>query len=493
MAESMAAREEHCTQLREELKTWERDFSSNNDGRKPGRADIREHPDIASKYKDYNKLRDIISGKVVPPEHVKPSKKRKSGDDCPLTPSKRPKTVQATPRRREDSKSQVEQVDNKVEEELIEATPALKRTMMGPTPQRDGIMIGLFENMPTDTPSRPRTVLGNVDANIERTPSKGNWLLAVGSSNATFETPRHMKTPTTVSRKAFMDQFLTPSRKKTDNEALPSSKKLDATPAFLKRDVFIFSTLEEAPQSPEVRKPWKPRQFGRSLSGKIRQLREEEDKQADDEWDAMLEMENDEVEANTSKAPKIVVEDSQHVVMLDAEGFVLSDGEDAEGEVLPQLDRNGQPRKAYKKKGLKRQTRRVIMRPVLPKVQEASKEAEQSEPETETEEMVGETRNVPQSEPTENNVQNFDNESDAFSDHADVASAADEELRTSSKSSKISKSKSKKSKEHSSKATKPSKKRAIKPEAHANYVKLKIKNQNGKGNKGKGKFGRKNR
>lgn len=48
-------------------------------------------------------------------------------------------------------------------------------------------------------------------------------------------------------------------------------------------------------------------------------------------------------------------------------------------------------------------------------------------------------------------------------------------------------------KEVPSKVTKPTKKKVVKPEAHANYVKLKIKNQNTKGNKGKGRFGRKHR
>lgn len=32
--------------LRAELKTWEKEFASTHDGRKAGREDIKQHPDI---------------------------------------------------------------------------------------------------------------------------------------------------------------------------------------------------------------------------------------------------------------------------------------------------------------------------------------------------------------------------------------------------------------------------------------------------------------
>lgn len=38
--------EERSIQLRSELKQWERDFAVSHNGRKAGREDIKQHPDI---------------------------------------------------------------------------------------------------------------------------------------------------------------------------------------------------------------------------------------------------------------------------------------------------------------------------------------------------------------------------------------------------------------------------------------------------------------
>jgi hypothetical protein len=304
----------------------------------------------AAKYKQYNKLRDHNSREPAP----KNSKKRKSDDDVNLTPSKRQMSAEVTPRKRKDSKSEVQIA---LEDQ---ATPVVKRTMMGPTPQKDGKMMGIFDLLPIETPSKLRTVFGSV-MNVMRTPSKSNDLFK--DDALIEERARGSRTPASTGKRFLLDAFVTPKKRKSEEEGTPSSSmKRLATPSFLKRDNFTLSTVCEEPLSPEVALPWKRRPFGRSLSGMIKDLRKQEDEQADDEWDVMLEAEGETVpsKSTTSGVPKIVVEDSQRNVELDAEGFVPSEVEETDTEVLPQLDRHGKPRKPYKKKGLKRQTRRVI-------------------------------------------------------------------------------------------------------------------------------------
>jgi DNA replication regulator SLD2 len=112
-----------------------------------------------------------------------------------------------------------------------------------------------------------------------------------------------------------------------------------------------------------------------------------------------------------------------------------------------------------------------------PAPQRCDDESEQSD--NEHEELIAETQDLPTQTGLENEDIDHDDDSDAFSNKID------EEALT-VKRAKVSKT-------GKGTITKPTKKRVVKPEAHANYVKLKIKNQNTKGNKGKGRFGRKNR
>ncbi|PHH85184.1 hypothetical protein CDD83_785 [Cordyceps sp. RAO-2017] len=46
--------------LRARLKKWESDWATAHGGSKPGRQDIKDNPDIAGNYKEYNK-RDTTS------------------------------------------------------------------------------------------------------------------------------------------------------------------------------------------------------------------------------------------------------------------------------------------------------------------------------------------------------------------------------------------------------------------------------------------------
>lgn len=54
-----------CHDLRTKLKEWEKFFAETNSGRKPGKEDIKKNPDIAAKYKTYNRKRDVLDGKRI--------------------------------------------------------------------------------------------------------------------------------------------------------------------------------------------------------------------------------------------------------------------------------------------------------------------------------------------------------------------------------------------------------------------------------------------
>ena len=144
---------------------------------------------------------------------------------------------------------------------------------------------------------------------------------------------------------------------------MAAKKCQDGTPAH-----------EEISFSPvAVRLPPKP--IGRGLSTLVKNLRGLEDELLDEDLDVLREMEAEEAgvpsltqaQIQPPKRPKLLVQDSQLEMPLGADG----EKESSEDEELAKEDlgRGGKPLKVWKKKGQKRSTRRVIMKPTTAKWQ----------------------------------------------------------------------------------------------------------------------------
>lgn len=256
------------------------------------------------------------------------------------------------------------------EEGEIEPTPAAVRMHLGPTPQKDGHILSLFDDLPSSTkPSR--SALATIEANATFTPSKPSQSLLVDNESP----PENLhldRTPASSSKRFLLDSFVsTPplKRKREDDEATvhatPSSAKGLSTPAFLRRssNMLIMDTLvEEAEQEGEMKSlnigrmrqpPFKKRGIVRSLSSIIQGLRKQEDDKLDEELEMMREMETGDDDEEPAR-PSVQVEDSQVVMPLGPDRGPESE-EDEEEE-----DESVGFRKPWKKKGLKRQTKRVI-------------------------------------------------------------------------------------------------------------------------------------
>lgn len=241
---------------------------------------------------------------------------------------------------------------------------------------------------PGNSSQSSRTALAEVPINITATPSK----VEKHSKSLEVATPaRGSRTPASSSKRFFLESFVTPRKKKQGEEGTPSSsRKLFATPSFLKRDTIPLASIAESPEAPKV---FKRRSFGRSLSSRMEELRREnqveEQKEVakinaaynnyEDDLEAMRQME----EEDQPSVPKIVVEDSQAAVTLDADGFVPSDFEDV-SESAHEEDGTRATKKPWKKKGLKRQTKRVIMRPVQKQAPKTDADGDRETTTTET-------------------------------------------------------------------------------------------------------------
>ncbi|CAI7577154.1 unnamed protein product [Penicillium glandicola] len=373
--------------VRAELKTWEKAFASANGGRKAGRDDIKQNVDIAAKYKEYSRLKALEASlsrreKSRQEPYDSHSKKRKHasppGQDSgylQVTPRKSSRGLFATPSNNRtkhhpaqldpyDSPSTLRRLFSPSTHRQGVPEPSPFKAAIGPTPQRDGKTLGLFDMLSESggsggTPSAARQT--NNLAAAFRTPSKRrpvDTILEAPEEEAQQETPRLARTPASETKQFYLaNLFATPTTMRYAamveaednadahetnllNPALEISPQeaLSGTPSFLRRSNSGRypppSAKHDGPGlSPIVSR--KPQRFAsKGLTHLVQGLREMEEDRMEDDWDVMRQMEE---EAEAEEAANAQVEDSQG----------------------PDVNRK------YKKKGQKRTTRRVIMRPVI--------------------------------------------------------------------------------------------------------------------------------
>ncbi|KAK4548971.1 hypothetical protein LTR36_008744 [Oleoguttula mirabilis] len=521
MASGSQILEQQVAALKHELKCYEKSFAAANNGQKPAREHIRRDATISAKYREYDRLRRPTSF-AKPAEQTTPRKQRlvRPGSAHKRTALReRPgnaATATSTPNKPVKSAIYLEVVAE--EEEEVEATPAFIRCALGPTPQKDGQVLGIFD-MPAATPSKKTSSLATVPElpPVSGTPSKA----------ATSCDPILSATPRSSSRRRLFEAFAgTPlKRKREDDGHTPtSSKRQFSTPSFLRRAFPLAPIDEECTTA--AGPPFAKRGLVRSLSSIIKGLRKQEDKRMDDEWDILDELEAEErgelpFAAAAAAAPaKVLVEDSQvagEMPLGPDQGEPESDDEEQSTVRQPGVDANGKPRKPWKKKGLKRQTKRTNMRPVLHKARKASDLAAE-EDKDDGAEVVAETQPA-EAPPTlrlrkrrlddklagseasgeDDGASEYDNDDDDNNEAAEAEADIEPGAAKANKNREAAKraeaayqvAKADQAK-HAAAEQKPEKARKkVSAQAHANFRALKIKNKNSKGN-GKGggrKFG----
>ena len=215
-----------------------------------------------------------------------------------------------------------------------------------------------------------------------------------------------------------------------------------------------------------MRKP--PRPAGKGLSALVKGLRDMEEEKLDEELELLREIEGESCPSSKISKPKVLVNDSQRPDMpLGPDGGLESeDEEDVEKEGK---GRNGKPLKVWKKKGQKRTTRRVLMKPNVAKWK--PEPAWKGEPESgeEDEQAVVEQTRITTQTPNED----YEDELDSGQD---VNEADGGKKKT-------------KKKADGNKQGFVAKVRKISATAHANFRALKIKNKQSKGKRG-ARFGR---
>ena len=316
----------------------------------------------------------------------------------------------------------------------------------------------------------------------ERTPA---------SSGKRFMLSNLFATPTTL-RYAAMAEGLDHGKAENGNQPdhkIAEDPAVSGTPSFLRRSNSgrYGNGMSNIGLSPTAVR--KPQQFvGKGLSALVQGLRDMEEERMEDDMDVLREIEANQAAAN------VEVNDSQ-----------------AQNDAAPRP----------KKKGQKRTTRRVTMRPVVVQRPTRASQAKEVEDDSDNGEEKGASIAVPETQlpdaatRAEGEDQQDDNDDDAASLHTmsepDVGSDSDSDYAEEPEVSTKSKSFSEKMKEAISSVAKPPPKaqekpsqpkatkeekenqkpraRKVNPDAHANYRSLKIHKKGGKGRFG-GRFGR---
>ncbi|OJJ99350.1 hypothetical protein ASPACDRAFT_29674 [Aspergillus aculeatus ATCC 16872] len=565
------------TTLRAELKEWERAFADANGGRKADRSDIKKVPEIAAKYKEYSRLKalETSSSTSIPTNpteenarHHKRKRKHTSphgSSDNLSTPRK--KTDKSggtgafeTPSRKSTSHpAEVDPYDSpSVLRRLFSPSTHLSplKAAIGPTPQRDGKALGLFDLLSesggsTATPSATR-IAGLKEASV-RTPSRRRRSLNkkretmdtiaeegeeaendgesedVDDDDDDDESSRLGRTPTSSGKKWMLSTlFATPTtwRYATmmddgSNKGIAAAAVAEATaggaaegasvaavdepndpgsetPSFLRRSTsgrYDTSNITGGLSPMATRK--RPQFVGKGLSALVKGLRDMEEEQLEDDMDVLREIE------------------AEQAAMMDAAQVADSQAA-AENEGAP----------VWKKKGQKRTTRKVRMKPVVSTSRQAAPElpsfSDEEEEDGERDNgpdggvtAVRETQQLVAPGPLDRShidIPDFDDLDSLHTMSEPDLSDFDPDYDEGSRPREKGKSFSEKMKEAiaagkppatetpekppvrpqaQAKDPEPKQPRArkVNPEAHANYRSLKIRNKNFKG-RGGGRFGR---
>ena len=185
----------------------------------------------------------------------------------------------------------------------------------------------------------------------------------------------HQRSPLSGTKSKLLNDLLTPPTRRAVHCSTPASRtavsnlRFDDTPAFLRRDSQPADMEKENVLGDEgvswspvaIRKP--PKAAGRALSALVRGLRAMEDERLDEELDALREMESESASRNSLEQPKLLENHSQRPDMPLGPDGGLESHEDGVESADDGKGRDGRPLKVWKKKGQKRTTRRVLMKP----------------------------------------------------------------------------------------------------------------------------------
>ncbi|KAK9459793.1 DNA replication/checkpoint protein [Lipomyces oligophaga] len=320
--------------LKLQIKKWEHEFQRQYE-RAPGKADIKENPQIAAKYKQYQQLKQagqILSQKPDQESNHKPSQKFNNSDyTTPKKISDSHQTCYDSPYNGNSAKRQI-------------------RHSLGPTPQADGRVMALFDIISRESPIKsPRSNLTDATSFQQTSPQRTPTRVQIAISSFDSPTPSgnlHLDSPS----------VLTPTKDHIFD--------LDSTP------ISYFNSQPTEPMatpSPLQR----PKPVTRGLSLILQELKTQREAAFQEEESILDEIEREEmgrVPTNSNSGSEVkhtVTAEESHLGEVQ-EGDI----ETAVAEAMIREETRLRSAKYRKLSTIKRSTRRVVMRPAHPTQQQ---------------------------------------------------------------------------------------------------------------------------
>lgn len=416
--ESLAS---HLAYLRIVLKDWEKSFAASHAGKKPEKDDIKADIDIAKKYKEYSKLRDGLAGRigcglaevVGSPTHERKRSRKENFSPKIHTPN------------RDSHKDSPQLGLNEPCDATCSLSPRPLLSAIGPTPQRDGKVLGLFDLLSSsqsssatsrtkkrkiddlswaialapsgaETPSRQQlrsqTALGqeptpqvsnenNCSKTYSRTPVSEGKKFMLSQFSTTPDIPRYASTvadpteksihgiqnPQNVSSQDSTD-VPTPTQSQFKNKFIP-----DSTPGYLRRTSSFRDRLISATGITGASD-----KFSKTLDRDINQRRPSHQRPMP------LPKKLSQMVQNLRNLEDSMFEDDldalREIENEDCEASIRSDPWDGEAICMPGNEENISPSNStyylpvkLQKKGQKRTTRKTIIRPTKIKITDMPK------------------------------------------------------------------------------------------------------------------------
>jgi len=241
----------------------------------------------------------------------------------------------------------------------------MTKEYVSPTPQKNGKILGIFDKLPGFTPTPEKQKRDTLDEKLRKdlqdsmkrgqvamTPSTKGRHVDINNHEELEDTYSPLD-PTTPSRKRRYE-FQTPISKR--QKLLNAEPDPFSTPLFFKRQHYNFTTNENGSPTTPAFKRYLPlaQPKVKLLSTMMRELREMEDQEEDEGMDVLREIEQNEL--NPGGIQK-VIEGQLNIEAKGEESGAMGDNPFLSGD----RDISTVPTKTpvYKKKGMKRQTRRV--------------------------------------------------------------------------------------------------------------------------------------
>ncbi|KAK6505253.1 DNA replication regulator sld2 [Arthrobotrys musiformis] len=467
--------------LKLKIKAWEKDFAVQNDGNPPSRQDISANPKMAARYSEYQKLK-----KQLGLDNSQTTKAQPLSEPGTITPRKPPARTSQTPLKTPSnpffftptSRPELQGSHCSPSASAVRQLKWMKKGYVSPTPQKNGKVLGLFDRLPGMTPTppkRPREVQDDATlAKLTDSAKKSRTVHSPTFDDSDGEDAYVPLDPTTPSRKRRYE-FQTPLSKKNKG-GMSGEPDPFSTPAIFRQHSLTFELKENgSPLTPEVKQFLPNRMIGKvkPLSALVRELREMQEEE-DPGLEVLRELERGEL--NPTKA--VDLEKSQPTTV---DPFPESEAQtrDPDAENPPR-----QP--VYKKKGLKRQTKRVKIRPVRA-TRTKSKIEESSSSDSELEDPTDKSHN-PLAQGTEPEIElgAGDSESGSLDGEPQTAEISEDELVAIVPKAAPKKPSGQSNARVTEKRATTAKKTTVKADKHANYTRMKM-HHKGKGFKGRGR------